>query len=110
MISPWLIQTFFRSFPRICASRLEPSKQRASRRPLPNILRTCAYSVCLFLWLAGLSAGGIEIDGGVEGDGRWRDERTLTLFFEGEFTLLVVVFVLSTTTILTTLLFSSCQH
>ena len=26
------------------ASLLEPSKQRASRRPFPSILRTCAYS------------------------------------------------------------------
>lgn len=65
MMSPWLIQTctsatrigqgfayepsimrrtFFLIFPRMCASRFSPSKHWASRRPLPNILITCAYS------------------------------------------------------------------
>ena len=44
MMSPWLIQTFFRSLPRIWASRFYPSKHWASNRPLPSILVTCAYS------------------------------------------------------------------
>lgn len=72
MMSPWLIQTFLRIFPRICgwtwlaylciemeermllfsagetrrtlASRLLPSKHMASSRPLPSILTTWAYS------------------------------------------------------------------
>jgi hypothetical protein len=30
--------------PRMCASRFSPSKHRASRRPLPSILSTWAYS------------------------------------------------------------------
>ena len=38
------IQTFFLNLPRMWASRLEPSKHNASRRPLPSILRTWAYS------------------------------------------------------------------
>ena len=42
--APWLIHTFFRNFPRMCARRCTPSKHCASRRPLPNILMTCAYS------------------------------------------------------------------
>lgn len=48
------------------ASRLEPSKQRASRRPLPNILRTCAYSVVCFVvsgvkrWWDGDCDGGVK--------------------------------------------------
>ena len=58
MMSPWLIQTcagqrprrvrgpraFFRIFPRMCANRFSPSKHIASKRPLPSILITCAYS------------------------------------------------------------------
>jgi hypothetical protein len=43
-MSPWLIQTFFLSLPRIWARRRAPSKHCASRRPLPSILTTCAYS------------------------------------------------------------------
>jgi len=43
-MSPWLIQTFLRSLPRMCARRREPSKQSASRRPFPSIFTTCAYS------------------------------------------------------------------
>ena len=45
MMSPWLIQTFLRILPRICANRFSPSKHIASRRPFPNILTTWAYSI-----------------------------------------------------------------
>ena len=38
------IQTRFRSFPRMWHSRLTPSKQNASNRPLPSMRVTCAYS------------------------------------------------------------------
>ena len=44
MISPWLIHTFLRSLPRMWASRRAPSKHCASRRPLPSIFTTWAYS------------------------------------------------------------------
>ena len=39
------IQTRLRSFPRMWHNRLTPSKQKASSRPFPSILVTCAYSV-----------------------------------------------------------------
>lgn len=36
--------TFLRILPRMCANRFSPSKHSASRRPLPSIFTTWAYS------------------------------------------------------------------
>lgn len=108
MMSPWLIQTFFRSFPRMCASRFVPSKQSASSRPFPSILTTCAYS-------GGSSVGCHRTscaDGGrlifrVNSAATALFERTLTLLLECEFTLLIVVLVLSPSPVFTSLRTSS---
>merc|ERR1719192_3194466 len=43
-MSDWLIQTFFRSLPLMWQRRFTPSKHIASKRPLPSILVTWAYS------------------------------------------------------------------
>lgn len=91
IMSPWFIQTFFRSLPRICASRTGPSKHFASKRPLPSILTTWAYSVV-----------GLRLDG-VFASKTDRTIRTLSILLEDEFTLLVVILILTPTSILATL-------
>jgi hypothetical protein len=90
-MSPWFIQTFFRSLPRICASRTGPSKHFASKRPLPSIFTTWAYSI---------------VNGRLEGLFTTQAEktiRTLSILLEDEFTLLVIILVLASTSILASL-------
>ena len=43
-MSPAVIHTFLRIFPRMCPSRVTPSKQKHSQRPFPSIFTTWAYS------------------------------------------------------------------
>ena len=72
----------------MCARRFSPSKQRASRRPLPSIFITWAYSVgewlVLEFWrmVLGLSreeeGGGRRWEGVKEGR-EWRGEKYLGL-------------------------------
>lgn len=100
-MSPWLIQTFLRNLPRMWASRFSPSKHSASSRPLPSILRTCAYSGDG--WRTICEREKIIWEGKYErrssGSGR-----TLTFFFKCQFALFVVVFIFATTSIFPSLM------
>ena len=104
-MSPWLIQTFFLSLPRIWARRFSPSKQRASRRPLPSILMTCAYSIRA----DGNQPCRTRIERALETRYKWYGRakrwigRTLTFLFKGQFSLLIVILVLPSTPVLTSL-------
>ena len=90
MISPWLIQTFLRSLP---YAKRQPQTPRMGE----DLKVTCS-NVCQSLFA-------IKAEGFQSAISEHLDDLGvfLTFFFEGEFSLFVVILVLASTAILTTL-------
>lgn len=128
-MSPWLIQTFLRSLPRMLPRRRVPSKHCASRRPLLMgglyVSMVCDAVFCLReyhrqrtrrsdgekrkkekipLWNRSRQLVGVGRVIGMHSPKHLHDLCILlAILLEGELTLLVVVLVLSTSSVLSSL-------